>query len=223
MNVMIVGSSGMVGQGVLRACLRAADVRRIVLPVRKAPAALPPDPRIELVRLPDLMQLDAGDARLAGLDACFFCAGVSSAGMNEADYRKVTLDLTAHTARQMAAIQPDMCFVYISGAGADSTEKSKTMWKRVRGETENLLLASPLKATVFRPAFILAEEGIRSQTLAYEAMYTVMRPLMRVLGKVLPLDPLTTADIGNAMLQTVRRGDSGQVLQAKAIQQRART
>ncbi|MDO5289504.1 MAG: hypothetical protein Q4F13_07700 [Pseudomonadota bacterium] len=117
MNIMIVGSSGMVGQGVLRACLRDGDVRHMVLPLRHAAADLPRDERIETLVLPDLMQLSAQDARLQDLSACFFCAGVSSLGVSEADYRKTTLELTTHIAGQMAAICPDMVFIYVSNPG----------------------------------------------------------------------------------------------------------
>lgn len=217
MNIMIIGSSGMVGQGVLNACLKDSGVERIVLPMRRAAANLSQDARIETLLLPDLMQLSAQDARLRGLDACFFCAGVSSLGMSEADYRKTTLELTTHIAQQMAAVREDMAFVYISGAGADSTEQSRTMWKRVRGETENALLASTLNTTVFRPAFIMAEAGIRSKTPAYAAMYSILRPLMFAVDKVFPLNLLTTSAIGQAMLNTVRFGSPKPVLESKDI------
>lgn len=164
MNIMIIGSSGMVGQGVLNACLKDSSVQRIVLPMRRAATDLPQDARIETLLLPDLMQLSAQDARLRGLDACFFCAGVSSLGMSEADYRKTTLELTTHIAQQMAAVREDMAFVYISGAGADSTEQSRTMWKRVRGETENALLASMLNTVRFgSPKPVLENKDIVRQ------------------------------------------------------------
>lgn len=220
MNVLIVGSSGMVGQGVLRACLRAEDVQHIVLLVR-TPQAVPPDARIRQIVAPDLRHFTAAGQDLAALDACFFCAGVSALGMSEADYRKITLETTLHIARALAVENPELHFVYVSGAGADSSEQGNTMWARVRGETENALFASPLPVTVLRPAFILAEAGIRSKTPLYRLMYGVLRPLMLGLGKILPWQALTTADIGHAMLNTVRQHQGGEILTAKAIAARA--
>ena len=223
MNIMIVGSNGMVGQGVLNACLKDNDVHRIVLPLRQIRADLPQDARIVPLIVSDLTALSAQDERLSQLDACFFCAGVSSLGMSENDYRKITFDMTLHIAKQMAIINPNMSFIYISGAGADSSEQSPTMWKRVRGETENALLALSLNTHIFRPSFIMAEQGIRSKTPAYEMMYRVMRPLVRALDKIVPLNVLTTADIGNAMLNLTRQSERGLILDNQGIMNKAKS
>ncbi|MDO5290751.1 MAG: hypothetical protein Q4F13_14130, partial [Pseudomonadota bacterium] len=124
--------------------------------------------------------------------------------------------------RQPKASNRPGCDIYVSGAGADSTEQSPTMWKRVRGETENALLASPLRVNIFRPSFIMAEKGIRSKTPAYAAMYSIMRPLMRVLGGIFPIPMLSTEDIGKAMLNIARLGESALLLDNRAIVQKAR-
>lgn len=221
MNIMIVGASGMVGRGVLNVCLRSPDVKKIYLLVRRRLANVN-FTRVQQIEVADFMQFQA-ELELQQLDACFFCAGASSFGMSEEDYRKMTFDLTLHVAEQLGGLNPELNFIYISGVGADSSEQSHTMWKRVRGQTENALLGLPLHATIFRPAFILAEKGIKSKTAIYEAMYTIMRPLVAILQKITPISPLTTADIGNAMLNAVRQQSvNGKVLEAKAIKALAR-
>ncbi|MFZ7261176.1 hypothetical protein [Avibacterium avium] len=220
MNIMIVGSSGMVGQGVLNACLQANDVKRITLLIRKPQTISQDQDKIEQIVLPDLMQFNAQHPQLAELDACFFCAGVSSLGMNETDYRKMTYDLTLHIANILASVRPHLYFIYISGKGADST--SNTMWAKVRGETENALLALPLKTTIFRPAFIMAEKGIQSKTALYALMYQVMRPIVSAINTIIPLNLLTTAGIGNAMLNTVRHGSPKAILESQDIVQQAK-
>ncbi len=133
MNVILFGATGMVGQGVLRECLLEADVQKILSIGRTASGQQHPKLR-ELVR-PDLLNFSAIDAELAGFDACFFCLGISSAGMTEESYRRVTYDITLAVAETLARLNPDMTFIYVSGQGADSTGKGRVMWARVKGDT----------------------------------------------------------------------------------------
>ena len=137
MKVLIFGATGMVGQGVLRECLRAPDVEAVQTVGRTRTGQL--DPRLVELILPDLMDYRAAEPSLKGFDACFFCLGVSSAGIQEADYARLTYDLTLAAAETLARLNPQMTFVYVSGAGTDSTERGRSMWARVKGRTENAL------------------------------------------------------------------------------------
>jgi uncharacterized protein YbjT (DUF2867 family) len=218
MRVVLIGATGMVGQGVLRACLRARDVTEIVLVGRRAPAGYE-DPRLRTVTVPDLASFDAtDDATFANMDACFFCVGVSSFGMSEEAYRAVTYDLTLHVAQQLLARSPGMTMVYVSGAGADSSEQGKTMWARVRGQTENALQRLPFRqVAIFRPSAIIPEDGIQSRTAAYRWMYVVFKPLLELVRRISPSAVLTTGIVGDAMLNAVRRGVPQAVLKPADI------
>ena len=170
MKVILFGATGMVGQGVLRECLRDPDVTRVLVIGRKTVGTTHPK-LVERV-LPDLADLSSIETDLAGADACFFCLGVSAAGLREDAYRRITYDLTLAVARTLVRLNPGMTFVYVSGAGTDSTEKGRAMWARVKGATENALIALPFKAAVmFRPGVIQPLDGIRSSTRLYRWLY----------------------------------------------------
>ncbi|QOT81958.1 NAD-dependent epimerase/dehydratase family protein [Cupriavidus basilensis] len=206
MRIVLIGATGMIGQGVLRACLKADDVTEIIVIGRRA---LPgyADPRLKFFIVPDLAGFEAADDVFSSADACFFCAGVSSFGMTEAAYRAVTHDLTLHVAEQLLRRSPDMTMVYVSGAGADSSEQGKTMWARVRGQTENALQRLAFRqVTIFRPTAIIPEDGIQSRTASYRWMYMVFKPLLVLARRISPASVLTTGIVGDAMLNTVRRG-----------------
>ena len=159
MNVVLFGATGMVGQGVLRECLLDQKVQTVLSIGRSATGQAHPKLR-ELVRK-DLLDFSPIEAQLIGFDACFFCLGVSSAGMTEEAYRRVTYDITMAAAQTLARLNPAMTFIYVSGAGTDSTERGRIMWTRVKGKTENALLRLPFKAAyMFRPAAIQPLHGI---------------------------------------------------------------
>lgn len=219
MRVVLIGASGMVGQGVLRACLSAPDVTEIILLARRALTGYD-DPRLTMVTVPDLAQFSADDAVFAHVDACFFCAGISSFGMSEADYRKVTYDLTLHVAQQLRQRNDGMRMVYVSGAGADSSEQGKTMWARVRGQTENALQRLlPGQVAIFRPSVIIPEDGIKSSTAVYRWVYIFLRPLLGPIQRMWPGSVLSTSIIGKAMLHIARHGVPKAVLTPADIQQ----
>jgi uncharacterized protein YbjT (DUF2867 family) len=180
MNVVIFGASGMVGQGVLRECLADAGVAR-VLAVGRAPLPVS-DPKLEVRVVPDLLDLAAIEPRLAECDACFFPLGVSSNGLDEARFTALTYDLTLSVARTLARLRPGMAFTYVSGAGTDSSETGRTMWARVKGRTENALLALPLAATMFRPGVIVPMHGEVSKTPSYRVFYRLAGGLLRADG-----------------------------------------
>jgi uncharacterized protein YbjT (DUF2867 family) len=211
MKVILFGASGMVGQGVLRECLLDKDVES-VLAVGRSPIGQQHEKLREIVRK-NVADLDSVEDRLRGYDAGFFCLGVSSAGMKEADYRRVTYDLTLAVARTLARLNPDMTFIYVSGAGTDSTERGRIMWARVKGETENALLRLPFKAAyMFRPGIIQPLHGITSKTRLYRTLYAVMGPLISLLKVFLPRHVTTTEQVGRAMITIAKRGAPNPVL-----------
>ncbi|WP_291409250.1 NAD-dependent epimerase/dehydratase family protein [Actinophytocola sp.] len=199
-KVLVFGATGMVGQGVVRECLLAADVESVVAVGRSSAGVS--DPKLREVRRPDLFDL-AGVAELSGVDACFFCLGVPSSGMSEADYTRVTHDLTLYVA---SVLDPSAVFVYVSGQGADRTEKGRVMWARVRGRTENALLDGPLDAYILRPGYIQPRHGARSKVALYRTMYRVTSVLYPLLRLVLRDHITTTETVGRAMLALARGG-----------------
>jgi uncharacterized protein YbjT (DUF2867 family) len=216
MNVAIFGASGMVGQGVLMECLRDTGVERVLVVGRST--AGQQDAKLHEILVKDLFDGASYAAELTGLDACFFCLGVSSAGMTEEDYRHLTYDLTIAVAKEIAAHNPSLCFIYVSGAGTDSTERGRTMWARLKGATENALLAMPFRsAFMFRPGIIQPLDGIRSKTRAYRILYMLTAPVLPLLRRAFPNSILTTREIGQAMLAVARNGWSRPVLESKDI------
>jgi uncharacterized protein YbjT (DUF2867 family) len=216
MKVILFGATGMVGQGALRECLKDPDVER-VLSVGRSSMGQEHPKLTELVRK-DLSNFAEVEDTLRGYDACFFCLGISSAGMSEADYRRITLDITVAAAETLSRLNPGMTFVFVSGAGTDSTEKGSVMWARVKGAAENAVLRQPFKASyMFRPGFIRPLHGITSRTRAYRVAYVVMWPFLPLLRLVLGQSMLTTESIGRAMLIAAKRGAPKPVLEARDI------
>jgi uncharacterized protein YbjT (DUF2867 family) len=216
MNVVIFGASGMVGQGVLLECLRDTSVEHVLVIGRSS--AGQQDAKLRELLVKDLFDVASYASELPRLDACFFCLGISSAGMSEAAYRRLTYDLTVVIAQELAARNSALCFVYVSGAGTDSTERGRTMWARVKGATENALLRMPFRtAFMFRPGVIQPLDDIRSKTRAYRLGYVVMAPLLPLLRRAFPNSILTTREIGRAMLAVARKGWPRPVLESKDI------
>jgi uncharacterized protein YbjT (DUF2867 family) len=215
-KVVLFGATGMVGQGVLRECLLDPGVTE-VLAVGRTPTGQQHEKLRELVK-PDLADLSADSAALTGYDACFFCLGVSSFGMSEADYRRLTYDLTLAAARLLARQNPNMTFIYVSGAGTDSTEKGRSMWARVKGQTENALLALPFRAAyMFRPGAIQPLHGVRSKTRLYRVLYVLAAPLIPILKTLFPGSLTTTERVGRAMIRAARDGAPKKLLENRDI------
>ena len=216
MNVIIFGATGMVGQGVLRECLLDPDVGRLLTIGRSATGQRHEKLR-EIVH-GDLFDLSSIESQLAGFHACFFCLGVSAAGMTEAEYSHITYDMTLAVARTLARLNPGMTFIYVTGAGTDSSEHGRTMWARVKGRTENALLVLPFKAAyMFRPGVIQPLHGIRSRTKLYRVLYVVTAPLFPILKKLFPRSVTTTEQVGRAMIRVAREGAPKRVLEAADI------
>jgi uncharacterized protein YbjT (DUF2867 family) len=216
MNVILFGATGMIGQGVLRECLLATDVNRVLTIGRSASG-------VQNAKLQDLVHADVWnyapvEEQLRGFDACFFCLGVTSAGMSEADYSRITYGITVAAAETLCRLNPEMTFVFVSGAGADSTEQGRLMWARVKGKAENAILRMPFKGSyVFRPGVVLPMHGERSRTTAYRVLYAMTKPLLPLLKRLMPGQIVTTEQFGRAMLIVARQGAPKRVLESADI------
>jgi uncharacterized protein YbjT (DUF2867 family) len=216
MNVILFGATGMVGQGVLRECLLDPGVESVLAIVRSAPKQR--RQKLRALMHKDFFDFSAIRSELAGYDSCFFCLGVSSAGMKEQDYQRATYDITMAAAKALAEQNRNMTFIYVSGAGTDSTEQGRSMWARVKGRTENALLALPFKAAyMFRPAFIRPLDGIVSKTRLYRIFYVLIGPLFPLVKALFPKYVSTTEQVGRAMIKVARDGFRRPVLENEDI------
>ncbi len=216
MKVILYGATGMIGQGVLRECLLSPDVQ-LVLSIGRSDIGREHQKLHEIVRQ-DLFDYSGMAADLTGFDACFFCLGVSSAGMKEEAYARVTYGIPLAAAKTLAQVNPNMTFIYVSGMGTDSTEQGRVMWARVKGKTENALLRLPFKAVyLFRPAGIQPLHGIKSKTKLYRMIYALSAPLFPLLNALFPHYLTTTEKIGRAMINVAMRGYSKQILETQDI------
>jgi uncharacterized protein YbjT (DUF2867 family) len=215
MKILIFGATGMVGQGVLRECLLDADVQQVQTIGRTSSG-------LTHAKLRDVVHANLHDyasieEAMTGFDACFFCLGVSSSGMDEAAYTHITYDLTVAAASVLARLNPGMTFTYVSGAGTDSTERGNVMWARVKGRTENALLRMPLKAFMFRPGVIQPLHGIQSKTRSYRIFYSIAKPLFPLFKAIFPRQITTTEQLGRAMLIIAKKGADKHVLETRDI------
>lgn len=205
MKVILFGASGMVGQGVLRACLLDPEVTEVVAVVRRPLEH--GDPKVREVVHDDFTDLSAVAGELRGADACFYCLGVSAAGRAPEEYERITYDYALAAAHAVA--QPELTFTYVSGEGTDSTERGRSAWARVKGRTENVLLSMDMRAYMFRPGWIQPVHGERSRTRWYRVTYALTSWLYPVLRRVVPGHVTTTEELGRAMLAVVRLAGGG--------------
>ncbi len=222
MKVVLFGASGMVGQGVLLECLRDSGVEAVITVVRKAsdpmPANFPNQQKVREIVHSDFQDFSTIESQLTGLDACFFCLGITSSGMSEEDYSRVTYGITAAATRTLVQASPELTFIFVSGAGSDSSEKGRVMWARVKGKAENVVLGRGFKAAyIFRPGFIEALDGIESRTPLYRKLYKVFAPILPLLKKLLGSRMTSTQQIGRAMLSVARNGYKKPILEATDI------
>jgi uncharacterized protein YbjT (DUF2867 family) len=215
MNVILFGATGMIGQGVLQECLRDARVERVLAVGRTALEV--EHPKLRQVVQADLTDLSSIEAELADYDACFFCLGVSSVGMKEDAYRRITYDLTLSVARTLAAANPSQTFVYVSGQGTDSSEQGRSMWARVKGKTENDLLRVPFRAYMFRPGFVQPMDGVVSKTRLYRLAYAITGPLVPLFRRIAPNAVNDNRQIGRAMIAVAAAGPDQRVFTPKDI------
>ena len=212
MKVILFGATGMVGQAVLRECLRDDSIERILVLGRNSTGVNHPKLRELIVK--DLFDFTAvSDADLRGYDACFFCLGVSSAGMKEPEYTRLTYDLTLGWARVLARINPRMTFIYVSGTGTGG----KSMWAQVKGRTEQSLLALFPNAYMFRLAMLMPMNREVSKTRWTRISYSIFRPLLPLIRRASPGAVITTEELGRAMIRVAREGASKRVLEARDL------
>ena len=210
----------MVGGGVLNECLQDARVESVVTIGRSATGRTHPKLR-EIVQS-DLFRYPGLEPTFREAHACFFCLGVSAAGLREPEYTRLTYDLTLAAATAMATVNPGLTFCYVSGAGTDSTERGRIMWARVKGRTENALLALPFKAAfMFRPGFIQPVDGVRSKTGWYQAFYRVTGPIFPLVRKLFPRMTTTTRNLGRAMIEVAFAGHRSRIVDSPDINELA--
>jgi len=206
----------MIGQGVLRECLRDPEVTDVLSVVRRPTGVR--DPKLREIVAADFTSFEGLAGELTGFDACFFCLGVSSAGMSEADYRRVTYDITMAAASVLARQNPGMTFVFVSGTGTDATEKGRVMWARVKGAAENAIRRLPFRAAyMFRPGYIQPLGGIRSRTAWTRALYAIAGPLYPLWKALFPSHVTTTEELGRAMIRVARRGFDKPIVENRDI------
>ncbi|WP_319591883.1 NAD-dependent epimerase/dehydratase family protein [uncultured Draconibacterium sp.] len=220
MNVIITGATGMVGKGVLLECLDHRSVEKVLV-IGRNPVDVT-HPKLEQLIQNDFSDFSTTKEQLAGFDACFLCMGISSVGMKENDYKKITYDYTLALARELFALNPEMTITYVSGEGTDSSEKGKVMWARVKGKTENDLIKLGFKqAFMFRPGFIIPLRGIKSRTKAYQFMYDYFMWLVRLFKTVAPNAVVNTTQVGKAMINCALYGYNAVIIKPKDIIQLA--
>jgi uncharacterized protein YbjT (DUF2867 family) len=212
MKIILFGASGMLGQGVLLEALDHPDVETVLAVVRR-PSGRAHEKYSELIHS-DFHDWSGVEEQITGHDVCLWCLGVSSTGMNEEAYTRITHDLTVAAGSVLARLNPGMTICFISGGGTDSSEQGRTMWARVKGKAENAVMKMPFGASyMFRPALVQPLRGVKSRTTAYRAFYTLMTPFHGVLRSLLPKYVTTTVRLGRAMLRVARDGADKQILE----------
>jgi nucleoside-diphosphate-sugar epimerase len=215
LKAIITGATGMVGEGVLLECLSHPDVEQVLVINRRAGGVSHPKLR-EIIHA-DLFELSSVEPQLVGYDACFFCLGVSSVGLSQADYKHVTYDLTLNVARTLAKSNPDMTFCYVTGAGTDSSETGRVAWARVKGATENALMRLFKKSYMFRPGFMKSTPGQKNIKRFYHWI-AWLYPIGRTLY---PAGFCTLQEVARAMINAAGKGYSKHVLEVRDIVQLA--
>jgi hypothetical protein len=211
-RAIVTGASGMVGEGVLIECLNHPDVEAVLV-IGRRPCGIQ-HPKLKEIIHKDFFDLSPVKNQLVGYNACYFCLGVSSIGLKEPEYTKLTHTLTMHVATTLSELNPDMTFCYVSGKSTDSTERGSQMWARVKGKTENDIFKLPFKqAFAFRPGFMKATQG-QKNTLKLYNYFSWMYPFLRL---VFPGSTTTLAEVGQAMINVTKRGYFKKVIEVKDI------
>jgi uncharacterized protein YbjT (DUF2867 family) len=216
LKILLVGSSGMVGQAVLRECLCDGAVAEVVALVR-TPLAVR-HPKLREITHAEMRDFSAIAGDLAGFDACFFCLGASAAGLDEGGYARINYDIPIALAGALLEHGGETVFVYISGAGTDSSQRGRIMWARVKGRTENRLLSMPFRAAyMFRPGVIIPLNGERSKTRWYRWFYSATKPLHRLFLRIFSKHVLGSDELGRAMLNAAKHGLGPRILEVNDI------
>ena len=213
-NVLITGSTGMVGKSVLLECLESDKINKITI-INRSPAGFE-HAKIKEILLRDFSEIENIRKDLESFDACFHCMGVSALGMSKENYTHITYTITKMLTDLMFELNPQMVFNYVSGIGTDSSEKGNSMWARVKGKTENYILNKGFKdAYMIRLGAILPEKGIKSKTGWYNALYVIMRPFFPLIKKSSNI--ITTTAFGRAMINTLFYPQENKYLENKDL------
>lgn len=216
-RAILTGTTGMVGEGVLRECLLHPEVEAVLV-INRKPCGVKHEKLKEIIHS-DFLSLVSIEKELKGYNACYFCAGVSSLGKKEKEYTRITYDLTIHFADTLLKHGSQLTFCYVSGVGTDSTEKGKIMWARVKGKTENDLLKRPFKdAYMFRPGYIQPTRGLRKTYLIYK----IISPLYPVIKVLFPRYVVSLEELGKAMINVTLKGSDKKVLECTDIVQKSK-
>jgi len=207
MKYVLFGATGMVGSGALLECLDHSDVERVLV-IGRRPCGHGGHDKVEEILHEDFEDYSTIVDELRGYDACFFCLGVSAAGMSEEDYTRMTYTFALKAAEALRSVNPGLAFCYVSGQGADSTESGRVMWARVRGRLENRLIALGGAVWIFRPGFIQPMKGVQSRTALYNTLYKVLFPLTLIL-RAIPGLATATDRFGLALIRVARDGAEG--------------
>jgi uncharacterized protein YbjT (DUF2867 family) len=199
-KVIVTGATGMVGEGVLHECLLHPDVKEVLI-INRRPSGIS-HPKLKEIVHSDFYNLSSIEDKLKGYDACFFCLGTTSIGLNEQEYSHITYDITLNFGNTLSRINPNSVFCYVSGAGTSGNENAKNMWIRVKSRTENDLLKLPLKAYMFRPGLMIPTKGLKNTLKPYK----IVRPILPVFEKLFPKFVCTLADVGRAMIICATKG-----------------
>lgn len=215
-KAIITGSTGMVGKGILLECLENPNVESVLV-INRNPIGIKHEKLKEIIHK-DFYNLDSIKSKLEGYNACYFSLGISSVGMSEEDYIKITYDLTMNFAKNLLEKNKDLTFCFVSGAGTDSSEKGKIMWARVKGKAENAILKMPFKNSyAFRPAYIQPIGEVKSKTGLYNFGIQVAKHLYPILKVIFPNHTTTSQAIGKAMINVVQKGYENRVIESKDI------
>jgi uncharacterized protein YbjT (DUF2867 family) len=211
-KAIITGATGMVGEGVLHECLLHHEIESVLV-INRKPCGVKHEKLKEIIHK-DFFDLNGIEDQLAGYNACYFCAGVSSVGKNETDFIRLTYDLTLNFANTLLKHNSDMTFCYVSGVGTDSTEKGRSMWARAKGKTENDLLKLPFKAAyMFRPGYIQPIKGLKNT----KGPYKILAPFYPLWKLLFPKFLVKLEEIGNAMINVTLIGSDKKILECRDI------
>ena len=211
-RAIITGATGMVGEGVLHECLLSDEVEKVLV-INRKPCGVT-HPKLSEIIHPNFFNFSSIEGQLGNYNACFFCLGVTSIGLNEQEYTSLTYDLTMHVATTLVKLNPEMTFCYVSGGSTDSSEKGKVMWARVKGKTENDLMKLPFKKVyAFRPGYMQPTKGLKN-TLKYYKYLDWMYPFWKL---VFPKHVSTLKEVGIAMINTVNKGPDKSVIEVTDI------
>jgi hypothetical protein len=212
-KAIVTGVTGMVGEGVLHECLQDPNVESVLI-INRKPSGVT-HPKLKEIVHPDFFDISPIESQLSGYNACYFCLGVSSVGMKEPEYTKMTYTLTMHVAEVLSRQNPDMTFCYVSGASTDSTEKGSSMWARVKGKTENDLMKLPFaQVFAFRPGYLHPTPGLKNVL----KLYRYIGWLYPVLKKLFPNSGTLLSELGQAMINVTRFGYDKKVLEVSDIE-----